>query len=89
MPQTHKHVRVRNQHGWLLKRNEKAIMVPDMNQQQMACKAVRRHYRLYLPEPAGDVYADMLSYINPVRPGRKDKRRLRYKPAVWFLYRVA
>lgn len=56
---------------------------------KMACKAVRRYYRLYPPEPIGDVYADMLSYINPIRPGRKDKRRLRYKPAVWFLYRVA
>lgn len=56
---------------------------------KMACKAVRRHYRLYPDDPNGDVFADMLSYINPVRPGRADKRRLRYKPAVWFLYRVA
>lgn len=56
---------------------------------KMACMAVRRHYRLYPENPDGDVFADMLSYINPVRPGRADKRRLRYKPAVWFVYRVA
>lgn len=56
---------------------------------KMACCAVRRYYRMYPPEPDGDVYADILSYLTPVRSGRKDKRRLRYKPAVWFLYRVA
>lgn len=54
---------------------------------KMACKAVRRYYRLYVAD--GDIWADILSYINPVRPGRQDKRRMRYKPAVWFLYRVA
>lgn len=56
---------------------------------KMACKAVRRHYRLYPEESSGDVYADMLSYINPVRPGRADRRNLRSKSAVWFVYRVA
>ena len=54
---------------------------------KMTCKAIRQHYRLYTVE--GDIWADILSYINPVRPGWQDKRRLRYKPAVWFLYRVA
>lgn len=56
---------------------------------KMACKVVRRHYRLYPEEPPGNIYADMLSYINPVRPGRADKRSLRSKSAVWFVYRVA
>ena len=56
---------------------------------KMACKVIRRHYRLYHEEPPGDIYADMLSYINPVRPGRADKRNLRAKSAVWFVYRVA
>lgn len=71
-----------------------ALRVPEVNHKhryaidfKMTCKAVRRHFRLYPVE--GDIWADMLSYINPVRPGRQDKRRLRYKPAVWFLYRVA
>lgn len=32
---------------------------------KMACMAIRRHYRLYQEEPDGDVFADMLSYINP------------------------
>ena len=73
-----------------------ALDVPQANHKyryaidfKMACMAVRRHYRLYPDDPDGDVFADMLSYINPVRPGRADKRRLRYKPAVWFVYRVA
>ena len=56
---------------------------------KMACKVIRRHYRIYYEAPPGDIYVDMLSYINPVRPGRKDARRMRNKPAVWFLYRVA
>lgn len=50
----------------------------------MTCNAVKHHYRLYPPESAENIYADMLSYINPVRPGHKNKRRLRYKPAVRF-----
>jgi len=40
-----------------------------------------------LPPP--DVEALIAMNILPVRPGRKDKRKIRYKTAVSFLYRVA
>lgn len=56
---------------------------------KMACCAVRRYYRMCPPEPDADIYADILSYLTPVRPGRKHVQAPRYKPAVWFLYRVA
>lgn len=36
-----------------------------------------------------DVEALILKNILPVRPGRKDKRKIRYKTAVSFIYRVA
>ena len=79
-----------------MSRHIAALDVPQANHKyryaidfKMAGMAVKRHYKLYPDDPDGDVFADMLSYINPVRPGRADKRRLRYKPAVWFVYRVA
>jgi hypothetical protein len=36
-----------------------------------------------------DVEALILKNILPIRPGRKDKRKIRYKTAVSFIYRVA
>ena len=39
--------------------------------------------------PPTDVEALIRKYILPVRPGRKAKRKIRYKSAVCFLYRVA
>ena len=34
--------------------------------------------------------AEILSYINPVRPDRADKRKaIKIKQALWFVYRVA
>lgn len=56
---------------------------------KMACKAVRRYYRLSCDLPPDNIYADMLPCINPVRPGRKDKRNMKTKSVVWFVYRVA
>lgn len=56
---------------------------------KMACKVVRRYYRPFCDSPAENIYPDMLSYINPVRPGRKDKRNIKAKSVVWFVYRVA
>lgn len=56
---------------------------------KMACKIVRRYYRMFCDDPPENIYLDMLSYINPVRPGRKDKRNMKAKSVVWFVYRVA
>lgn len=56
---------------------------------KMACKVIKHHCRLFCNEPPENIFTDMLSYINPVRPGRQDKRRMKPKSAVWFVYRVA
>jgi hypothetical protein len=51
---------------------------------------VCRHFlRLWIDLPQPDVEALIRKNILPVRPGRKDKRKIRYKTAVSFLYRVA
>ena len=39
--------------------------------------------------PPPDVEALLLRFISPIRPGRKDARKLSRKPSVSFLYRVA
>ena len=36
-----------------------------------------------------DVYGLIAKYILPIRPGRKDKRKLKAKTFIYFLYRVA
>ena len=49
-----------------------------------------RHYlRLLRNAPPFDVEALIRMNILPVRPDRKDKRKIRFKAAVSFLYRVA
>ena len=49
-----------------------------------------RHFlRLWINAPPFDVEALIRKNILPVRPGRKDKRKTRFKTAVSFLYRVA
>ena len=66
--------------------NHKHIYAIDF---KMACQIVRRYFYLYNKKSYHLIYAEMASYINPVRPGRTDKRNLRTKPPVPFLYRVA
>ena len=57
---------------------------------KMACKVVRKYYRLWCSLPFENIFAEILTYINPVRIGRKDKRKtVRPKSAIWFVYRVA
>jgi len=49
-----------------------------------------RHFlRLSSNAPPPDVEALIQKNILPIRPGRKDKRKIRYKTAASFLYRVA
>lgn len=36
-----------------------------------------------------EMFIEILAYTVPVRAGRSDKRNLKPKSAVWFVYRVA
>lgn len=55
----------------------------------MACLIARKYYRLYNEKPPDMMFAEILAYTVPVREGRSDKRNLKPKSAVWFVYRVA
>lgn len=66
--------------------NHKHIYAIDF---KMACQIVRRYYYLHNKKPYHAIYAEIASYINPVRPGRKDERNLKTRSPVSFLYRVA
>lgn len=54
-----------------------------------ACTLTRKYYRLYNSKHPHNIYAEMLSYLSPIRKGRVDKRNLKTKSAIWFVYRVA
>ena len=56
---------------------------------KMACLIVRKYYRLHNKKPPDEMFVEMLAYTVPVRAGRSDKRNLKPKSAVWFVYRVA
>ena len=56
---------------------------------KMACLIVRKYYRLHNEKPPDEMFVEMLAYTVPVRTGRSDKRNLKPKSAVWFVYRVA
>lgn len=53
----------------------------------VAIHICRHFFRNIVPLP--DVEALILKNILPIRPGRKDIRKIRYKTAVSFIYRVA
>lgn len=56
---------------------------------KIACMIVRKYYRLHNEKPPDMMFAEILAYTVPVRAGRSDKRNLKPKSAVWFVYRVA
>jgi len=56
---------------------------------KMACLIIRKYFAVCSDLDYGGIYVELLTYINPVRPNRADKRNLKTKPAVWFVYRVA
>ena len=57
---------------------------------KMACKIIRKYFRLYAEYDKNSIDIELLSYINPIRTGRKDKRKtVKPKTAIWFVYRVA
>ena len=56
---------------------------------KMACLIVRKYYRFQNNEPPDRMITEIEYYINPVREGRSDERKIKPKSAVWFLYRIA
>jgi hypothetical protein len=55
----------------------------------MAIHICRDFYRHHSNEPPPNVEILITKYILPVRPNRKDKRKMKPKSVVYFLYRVA
>ena len=55
----------------------------------MAIHICRDFYRHHSKEPPPNVELLIERYILPVRPNRKDERKLKTKSVVYFLYRVA
>jgi len=53
-----------------------------------ACTITRKYYRLHNNEPPDRIYAEILAYTVPIRKGRSDKRIMKPKSAIWFVYRV-
>lgn len=54
-----------------------------------AVTIVRKYFKLFNTDPPEKIYAELLNYTRPVIPGRSDKRNVKPKSAVWFVYRVA
>lgn len=55
---------------------------------KMTCPIIRKYYRLCNDKPPDEMFIEMLAYAVPVRAGRSDKRNLKLKSAVWFMYRM-
>ncbi|MCC4399365.1 IS4 family transposase [Limosilactobacillus reuteri] len=56
---------------------------------KMATKIVRHYYHNIWQERFDELLIQLQTYVNPIRPGRRDKRNLKPKRAVSFDYRVA
>ena len=57
---------------------------------KMACQIVRQYLHKRNKKPFAHIFYEIGKYINPVRPGRADKRKNnKSKSAIWFVYRVA
>jgi hypothetical protein len=54
-----------------------------------AVTLVRKYFTLHSHEPPQQIYAEMLGFTRPAISGRADKRNMKAKSAVWFVYRVA
>lgn len=54
-----------------------------------ACTITRKYYRFHNTESPKRIYTEILAYIVPIREGRSDKRNIKPKSSVWFVYRVA
>lgn len=56
---------------------------------KQAVRVIRKHFRMFNNYPLEELYKEIAMYSNPIREGRKDKRNLKPKGAVYFVYRVA
>lgn len=55
---------------------------------KMACMIIRKYFRNNLE--FSKIQGELIQYVVPIRPDRKDKRKVvKPKTAVWFVYRVA
>ena len=81
----------------VVSRTINAVSVPQSAQKKYkyvlsfkdAVTLVRKYFRLHAHEPSDRIYAELLGYTRPVVSGRADKRNMKPKSAVWFVYRVA
>lgn len=55
----------------------------------MATKVVRHYYRNNWQLKFHELLIQIQAYLIPIRPGRQDKRKLKAKSAISFVYRVA
>lgn len=56
---------------------------------KMACYILHDFYVMNCTQPFDEIYPMIEYYVRPIRPGRQDKRRMRPKSSVAFVYRVA
>jgi len=56
---------------------------------KMACFLVRQYFHRLNKKPIYNIFIEIGKYINPIRLGRADKRKIKTKSPVWFVYRVA
>ena len=57
---------------------------------KMSCSVVHKHYLVSSSNKNFiGVLVRIIKYVVPIRPGRKDKRNLKAKSAVYYMYRVA
>ena len=81
----------------VVSRTINAVSVPQSTQKKYkyvlsfkdAVTLVRKYFRLHAHEPLDRIYAELLGYTRPVVSERADKRNMKPKSAVWFVYRVA
>lgn len=81
----------------VVSRTINAVSVPQSAQKKYryvlsfkdAVTLVRKYFRLHAHEPPDRIYAELLGYTRPVVSGRADKRNMKPKTAIWFVYRVA
>lgn len=78
-------------------RNIACVKVPQQKENKhsyvvdfkMATMVTRKYFRIFCNDPPDRIYAEILSYTVPIREGRQDKRNMKPKSAIWFVYRVA
>ena len=67
----------------------KVIIKPLLSGTKIACLITRKYFNMYCNKPYNDLLVEIIGYIVPIRPNRRDKRNMKPKSAVWFVYRVA